>query len=67
MNILNEAKQQGLKLCLHCGEVKNDEEITEMLKSGLMDRIGHGTFIFGKKLKRQLRSTIQIFIDFRKS
>lgn len=47
VSILKETKQQGLKLCIHCGEVKNNEEITEMLNSGLMDRIGHGTFIFG--------------------
>lgn len=46
---LTEAKMNGLKLALHCGEVENrDEEINAMLMYG-MDRLGHGTFIKGIK------------------
>lgn len=38
------ARDSGLNLALHCGEVENDSEVLEMLEFG-MDRIGHGTFI----------------------
>lgn len=44
--ILNEARQNKLKLALHCGEVDNQVEIADMLEFG-MDRLGHGTFISG--------------------
>lgn len=43
-NLLEKARNNGLKLALHCGEILNDEEVTEMLNFG-MDRLGHGTFI----------------------
>lgn len=45
--MLNEAKNKGIKLALHCAEVANEDEIIEMLNFG-MDRLGHGTFIDGK-------------------
>lgn len=44
--ILLRAKNDGLKLALHCGEIDNPEEITAMLKFG-MHRLGHGTCING--------------------
>lgn len=43
------ARDNGLKLALHCGEIENKEEIYEMLKFG-MNRLGHGTFIKGNFL-----------------
>jgi adenosine deaminase len=49
VSVLKTATENGLKLALHCGEVKNDDEIEVMLKFG-MDRIGHGTFIDGTQL-----------------
>lgn len=48
--VLTKARNAGLKLALHCGEVANPEEIKEMLEFG-MDRCGHGTFITGDNLK----------------
>ncbi|KAJ8726830.1 hypothetical protein PYW08_015227 [Mythimna loreyi] len=41
---LLQAKEAGLKITLHCGEVCNPEEILEMLKFK-PDRLGHGTCI----------------------
>lgn len=38
------ATKAGLQLALHCAEVKNDEEVCEILKFK-PDRIGHGTCI----------------------
>lgn len=45
-NQITRARDAGLKLALHCGEVQNDSEIKSMLEYG-MDRLGHGTFISG--------------------
>lgn len=47
MPLLQRAKEHGLKLALHCGEIDNQSEITDMLNFG-MDRLGHGTYINGK-------------------
>lgn len=44
--ILEKARNNGLRLALHCGEVENPVEINEMLQFG-MDRLGHGTYING--------------------
>lgn len=44
--ILSKAKENGLKLALHCGEIEDQDEISAMLKFG-MNRLGHGTFIKG--------------------
>lgn len=38
------AKNNGLKTTIHCGEVKNDEEVLKIL-SFRPDRIGHATFL----------------------
>lgn len=46
MPLLKKAKEHGLKLALHCGEIDNQSEITAMLNFG-MDRLGHGTYISG--------------------
>lgn len=45
-DLLEQARQSGLKLALHCGEIDNEEEIAEMLAFG-MSRCGHGTCING--------------------
>lgn len=45
-NQITKAKEAGLKLALHCGEVHNDSEIKSMLEYG-MDRLGHGNLITG--------------------
>lgn len=46
MPLLQKAKEHGLKLALHCGEIDNQAEITAMLNFG-MNRLGHGTYING--------------------
>lgn len=46
-DLLEQARQSGLKLALHCGEIDNEEEISEMLTFG-MSRLGHGTCINGE-------------------
>ncbi|XP_063603002.1 adenosine deaminase-like protein isoform X2 [Penaeus indicus] len=43
--VLREAKQSGLKLSVHLAEILNEKETLELLKTELIDRIGHGTFI----------------------
>ncbi|XP_071528704.1 N6-Methyl-AMP deaminase isoform X2 [Panulirus ornatus] len=43
--ILEEAKKCGLQLTIHLAEVPSKEETLAILQSGLVDRIGHGTFI----------------------
>ncbi|KAI4467374.1 adenosine deaminase [Holotrichia oblita] len=45
--LFKKAKQSGLNLSLHCGEVKNDKEVEEMLLLN-PDRIGHATCIHPK-------------------
>lgn len=45
-NIFNIAKNHGLNLALHCGEIENENEIHTMLEFG-MNRLGHGTHIKG--------------------
>lgn len=50
MPLLTKAKDNGLKLALHCGEIDNESEIADMLNFG-MDRLGHGTYINGIQLK----------------
>ncbi|XP_072942045.1 N6-Methyl-AMP deaminase [Epargyreus clarus] len=44
---LTRAKEAGLKITLHCGEICNPREISEMLKFK-PDRIGHGVYIHPK-------------------
>lgn len=46
---IEKARNNGLKIALHCGEVENSLEIHEMLQFG-MDRLGHGTFIKGSNI-----------------
>ncbi|XP_017088556.2 adenosine deaminase-like protein [Drosophila bipectinata] len=42
--ILSRARENGLKLVIHCAEIENPPEVKEMLKFG-MTRCGHGTFL----------------------
>lgn len=47
--IFTKARAEGFRLALHCAEVKNEEEILEMLTFMTTDdRIGHGTYIDGE-------------------
>lgn len=47
--LLQRARHSGLKLAIHCAEIAGRaEESKEMLESGLVDRIGHGTFLDGE-------------------
>lgn len=48
-SMLTIARENGLKLALHCGEIDNENEISEMLTFG-MDRLGHGIFVRGKTM-----------------
>ncbi|KAK8749001.1 hypothetical protein OTU49_015630 [Cherax quadricarinatus] len=43
--VLEEAKKCGLKLAIHLAEIPNEAETLAVLRTGLVDRIGHGTFI----------------------
>lgn len=43
--VLQEAKKCGFRLAVHLAEVPNEKETLAILKSGLVDRIGHGTYI----------------------
>lgn len=43
--VLQEAQRCGFKLAVHLAEVSNDAESLAVLNSGLVDRIGHGTFL----------------------
>lgn len=48
--MLKEARANGLKLSIHCAEIEGRaKETKEILNSGLVDRIGHGTFLDGEK------------------
>ncbi|XP_068237629.1 adenosine deaminase-like protein isoform X2 [Palaemon carinicauda] len=43
--VLQEAKESGFKLAVHLAEIPNDSETLAILKSKLVDRIGHGSYI----------------------
>ncbi|XP_037721228.1 adenosine deaminase-like protein [Drosophila subpulchrella] len=43
-SILAKARENGLKLAIHCAEIDNPSEVKEMLQFG-MSRCGHGTFL----------------------
>lgn len=48
-HIYEQARREGFRIALHCAEVKDDQEILEMVEFMTSDdRIGHGTFIEGK-------------------
>ncbi|ENN70705.1 hypothetical protein HUJ04_005248 [Dendroctonus ponderosae] len=38
------ARENGLRTAIHCAELKNDDEVLEILKFN-PDRLGHGTFL----------------------
>lgn len=44
ISLFEKARRAGLKLSLHCAEVKNDEEVRDILQLK-PERIGHGTCI----------------------
>lgn len=43
--LLQEAREAGLKLAVHLAEIKDDGESLAVLRSGFIDRIGHGTYL----------------------
>ncbi|CAH2016556.1 unnamed protein product [Acanthoscelides obtectus] len=43
-DLFKKAREGGLKTSIHCGEIRNDEEIEKILKFG-PDRLGHATFL----------------------
>ncbi|KAG0724135.1 Adenosine deaminase-like protein A [Chionoecetes opilio] len=43
--VLQAARSCGLKLAVHLAEVPSETEALAVLNSGLVDRIGHGTFL----------------------
>lgn len=43
-SLFTKAREAGMKVCLHCAEVKSDQESLEILEFR-PDRIGHGTFL----------------------
>lgn len=43
-HLLARVKDAGIKLALHCGEIENASEVSEMLDFGF-NRLGHGTFV----------------------
>jgi adenosine deaminase len=50
--LLKRAKDHGLYVTVHLGEISHqDEEISQVLASKLVDRIGHGTFLDGNEVK----------------
>ncbi|KAK7079425.1 hypothetical protein SK128_003733, partial [Halocaridina rubra] len=46
--VLEEARKEGLKLAVHVAEVLNEKETLHVLKSGLVSRVGHGSYIHHK-------------------
>jgi len=62
-DLFAKARENGLKVTLHCGEVKNDEEVLRMLKFK-PDRIGHATCLHpdygGSKEIWELFSSLKI-------
>ncbi|XP_064079990.1 adenosine deaminase-like protein [Macrobrachium nipponense] len=43
--VLQEAKESGFKLAVHLAEIPNKTETLAILRSALIDRIGHGSYI----------------------
>lgn len=57
--VLEKARQNNLKLSLHCAEIDNATEIDQMIKFG-MERCGHGTFLSELQLNEICRKNIAI-------
>lgn len=57
--VLEKARKNGLKLALHCAEIRNPEEIDQMIKFG-MERCGHGTFLDELQLNEIYKKNIAI-------
>ncbi|XP_068155696.1 adenosine deaminase-like protein [Drosophila tropicalis] len=53
------AREQGLKLAIHCAEIENPSEIKEMLEFG-MSRCGHGTYLSKDDLTHMKRHNIPV-------
>jgi adenosine deaminase len=50
--LLKIAKENGLFVTVHLGEISHqDEEIEKVLNANVVDRIGHGTFLNGNQVK----------------
>ncbi|XP_054746126.1 adenosine deaminase-like protein [Anastrepha obliqua] len=59
MPVLEKARQNKLKLALHCAEIDNPLEIEKMIQFG-MDRCGHGTFLSQLQLNELGRKNIAV-------
>ena len=42
--IFERAREIGMKITLHCGEIEGDKEVKDMIEFG-PDRIGHATWL----------------------
>lgn len=58
-SILQRAKDDNLKLVLHCAEVENRHEAQEMIDFGF-ERCGHGTFLTNEQLQQCVAKNITI-------
>ncbi|XP_075145903.1 adenosine deaminase-like protein [Haematobia irritans] len=58
-SVLEQAKQSGLKLALHCAEVKNEVETQEMLDFNFQ-RCGHGTFLTAEQIEQCKKQNITV-------
>ncbi|CAG9858032.1 unnamed protein product [Phyllotreta striolata] len=47
VNLFEKARRSGLKISIHCAEVKNDEEVKKILEF-VPDRLGHCVFLHPK-------------------
>lgn len=53
LEFFKKARDEGFRFAIHCAESMNEEEILAKLEFMTADdRIGHGTFISGKYLKK---------------
>ncbi|XP_017071786.2 adenosine deaminase-like protein [Drosophila eugracilis] len=57
--ILAQAREKGLRLVIHCAEIENPSEVTEMLQFG-MSRCGHGTFLAPEEIDQLKQRNIAI-------
>ncbi|XP_016981768.1 adenosine deaminase-like protein [Drosophila rhopaloa] len=57
--IISKAREMGLKLVIHCAEIKNPSEVQEMLEFG-MSRCGHGSFLTQKEIELLKQRNIPI-------
>ncbi|CAD6996174.1 adenosine deaminase-like protein isoform X2 [Ceratitis capitata] len=57
--VLEKAREDNLKLSVHCAEIHNPSEVDEMIEFG-MDRCGHGTFLTDQQLHKLGKQKVAI-------